>query len=159
MLLYMCIHSTLQLSGFLGQNFALSFSVCLSFPSTNRTPELTLTFALFGQCSKQQGSRKFGRWLAKQLPLQPKWAATRLSSLPALHPLHKIHILPHCFTCLLTGFRAQLRTWHTYTLTSFSPDHILHMNILALVEVVLACSDTVIETGEYVSAFSDDMYA
>lgn len=102
-LLYMGIHSELQFSGFLGQNFVLSFSVCLSSPSTNTVPEPPLTFALFGQCSEQQDSTAFGRWLPKQLPLQPKWAAARVPGLPVLRPLHKIHTLPHCFMCLLLG--------------------------------------------------------
>jgi len=157
-LLYVGIHSAPQCSVFLGQNFVLSFSVCLSSPSINTTPELPPTFSLFGQCSEQQGSKTFSRWLAQKLPLQSKWAAARLPSLPALHPLHKIHILPHCFTSLLSGFKALLCTWHTCTLTSLSPDRVLHLNILSILGAVLACSGTVIETEGYLSTFSDGTY-
>lgn len=123
-LLCVGIHPTLQVSGFLGQSLVLSFSVSLSCPAQTQHQNCHSHLGFFEQCSDQQDIT-FGRWLPKQLPLQPKQADARLPGLPALHPLHKIHTLPHCFMCWLNSFKAQLGTWHKQTCTSLSLDHVL----------------------------------
>lgn len=116
MLPHVDIHSALQFSSLLGQNFVLSFSVCPSSSSTSTTLELPLTFALLGNIV----SSKTAQHLSDGCPsnylynLRGQLLGSQVSQLCVLCITYN---LPHCFACLLSGFKEQLCTWHTHTHT------------------------------------------